>query len=100
MAKYSLATKLKAIDLYQNGLGTTRIAKKLKIGERGTILQWLYQWHHQGLTGLIRAKQLPNYSVSFKMKIINWLVTHQASYPEAARHFGIASASTVWHWHQ
>ncbi|APU70988.1 hypothetical protein LCR01_00480 [Companilactobacillus crustorum] len=32
------------------------------------------------------------------MKVIIWLVKHNASYPEAADHFDISNQGTIWQW--
>ncbi|WP_195308149.1 helix-turn-helix domain-containing protein, partial [Weissella confusa] len=35
---------------------------------------------------------------SFKIKVINWRLTHHASYPVAARKFRVTSPSLIWQW--
>ncbi|MFZ2354134.1 helix-turn-helix domain-containing protein [Paucilactobacillus nenjiangensis] len=98
MAKYNIETKIEAIKLYNIGLGTTTIARKLGISKEGTIKNWARSWNKNGLAGITRKNKLPNYSPSFKMKVITWLVEHCASYPETADHFEIPNMGTIWQW--
>ena len=39
-----------------------------------------------------------SYPYSFKIKVINWRLTHHASYPVAARKFRVTSPSLIWQW--
>ncbi len=98
MAKYSKELKLKAIEMYKSGIGSTSICVKLKISNETTILRWIYLFDKYGIKGLIRPKELPRYSSSFKMEVITWLVKNNASFPETAKHFNISNEGTVWQW--
>jgi len=98
MAKYNIETKIEAIRLYKTGIGSTTIARRLGISENLTVLNWIRLWNKHGLEGITRSKTLPRYSPSFKMKVITWLVKHNASYPETADHFDISNRGTIWQW--
>lgn len=98
MAKYNVETKIEAIQLYNSGVGSTTIAKRLGVSGHLTILNWIKLWNKHGLEGITRSKTLPRYSPSFKMKVITWLVKHNASYPETADHFDVPNPGTVWQW--
>lgn len=98
MAKYNIETKIEAIRLYKSGIGSTTIARKLGISRDNTVLNWIRLWNKYGLEGITRSNALPRYSPSFKMKVIIWLVKHNASYPETADHFDISNQGTIWQW--
>ncbi|MFD1417931.1 helix-turn-helix domain-containing protein [Companilactobacillus keshanensis] len=98
MSKYSVETKIQAIKLYNDGLGSTTIAHKLGIHQETTILRWVHSWSKCGLSGLKRPNKLPIYSASFKMEVIIWMVKNKASYPQTAKHFDISNEGTVWTW--
>lgn len=98
MAKYSIEVKLEAINLYKSGMGSTSISKKFGIRGKSTVLRWIYLFDKNGIDGLIRPKELPRYSSSFKMEVITWLVRNNASYPETAKKFGISNEGVVWQW--
>lgn len=98
MAKYNIETKIEAIKLYKNGIGSSTIARKLGISKHDTILNWVRLWEKHGLDGITRTKRLPRYSPSFKMDVITWLVKNNASFPQAADHFNISNQGTVWQW--
>lgn len=98
MAKYSQELKLKAIEMYNSGIGSATICSKLGVSERSTILRWVYLFDKFGFKGLTRPKGLPIYSASFKIKVITWLVRNNASFPETAKHFNISNEGTVWQW--
>lgn len=98
LAKYSIELKLDAIRLYKSGIGSTTVSKQLGIKEESTVLRWIYLFDKNGIDGLIRPKELPRYSSSFKMEVITWLVKNNASYPETAKRFGISNEGVVWQW--
>lgn len=98
LAKYSIKLKLDAIRLYKSGIGSTTVSKQLGIKEGSTVLRWIYLFDKNGIDGLIRPKELPRYSSSFKMEVITWLVKNNASYPETAKRFGISNEGVVWQW--
>ncbi|KRN99405.1 helix-turn-helix domain-containing protein [Companilactobacillus kimchiensis] len=87
MVKYNIETKIEAIRLYKSGIGSTTIARKLRISEESTVLNGVRLWEKHGLSGIVRSKTLPSYFSSFKMKVITWLVKHRTSYSETAAHF-------------
>jgi len=98
MAKYTIATKIKAVQLYEAGNGSTTIAKMLGLPVKGSILRWVYLWQTKGLTGLTKSSLLPKYTIAFKLKVITWLRAHDASFPETAKQFSISHPATIWQW--
>jgi len=94
---FPIETKLKAIELYESGMGTTTISRKLKIGKEDTILRWIYSWKLEGIDGL-KQKMPKKYTTSFKMEVITWLVTNKASLLDTSKHFNIPNKSSVYQW--
>lgn len=58
MAKYNIKTKIEAIRLYKNGIGSTTIAKRLGIFKGHTFLNWIRLWNKHGLKGITRSNTL------------------------------------------
>ena len=53
MSKYTVETKLKAIELYKKGLGSRQIQCELNIPSHSTIDRWIILFKKYGKAGLI-----------------------------------------------
>ena len=56
MSKYTVETKLKAIELYKKGLGSRQIQCKLNIPSHSTIDRWIILFKKYGKAGLITKR--------------------------------------------
>ena len=94
--KYSLETKLAAAQYYLNGSDSIRVtANKFNISK--TMLhRWVKRFELHGAKGL-EERSYTNYSVKFKMDVLNYINETGASVEEAAVVYNI-SGSLVYNW--
>lgn len=100
MSKYTKEQKLHYIDLHKQGLSLREIEAKYNV-HRNSVLRWIQQFNIHGAEGLTSyGKPLQHFSLSFKLEVIQWLVSTQSSYPKTAHHFNLPSPSVIWTWKQ
>lgn len=74
MTKFSLEIKLKAVQLYLSGIGSSTIARRLSIKEKTSVQIWIARYQEYGVQGLeIRSPQY-NYDGDFKLKVLNSVI--------------------------
>ncbi|MGG3806592.1 helix-turn-helix domain-containing protein [Metabacillus fastidiosus] len=96
MTKYSLETKLLVVHAYLNGVESLRdTAQKYNVSY--TMLQkWVARSRESGT--LAAQEGYTNYSLEFKMDVLNCIEKTGASIEEATLIYNIPSSSTVWTW--
>ena len=96
MTKYSLETKLEAVYAYLDGIESIRdTAQKYNVSK--TMLnRWVTKFREHGLTAF--QETYTNYSVEFKMDVLNYINEMGASIEEATSVFNIPTSSTVRNW--
>ncbi|MED4400248.1 IS3 family transposase [Metabacillus fastidiosus] len=96
MTKYSLETKLSVVHAYLNGVESLRdTAKKYNVSY--TMLQkWVARFRESGM--LAAQEGYTNYSLEFKMDVLNYIEKTGASVEETTLIYNIPSSSTVWTW--
>lgn len=96
MSKHSLETKLAAVNAYLDGSKSLRdIAQKFNVSKT-TFHRWVAKYQEHGLAGF--QQTCTNYSVAFKMDVINYINEMGASIEEATAKFNASSSGTVWNW--
>lgn len=96
--KYDLDFKLKLINEYKNGtFGLTALSKKYGINH-SYIRTWIFQYESYGLDGLTSGMTRKSYSKEEKLNIIQYRLTHQLSYKETAKVFGITNPFLIAQW--
>ena len=98
MVKYSVETKLKAVSLYQNEIGTREIRARLGIKSDSLIYPWIEQYKKHGKKGLKTKRTKNKYSGQFKLEVLNWRKQHNESYQKTAAHFNISNIGTIANW--
>ncbi|MBU8917670.1 IS3 family transposase [Bacillus sp. FJAT-29953] len=96
MTKYTLETKLKAVDAYLNGVESIKETALRFNVNRSLLQRWIATYQEHGVAGF--KETYTNYSIEFKMDVINYMNETGASTEEAAAVFNIPSSSTVWNW--
>ena len=96
MTKYSIETKIAAVNAYLDGVESFKdIAQKYNVGI--TVLQgWVAKYREHGLAAF--QKTYTNYSMEFKMDVLNYINEMGASIEEATSKFNIPSSTTVKKW--
>ncbi|MBV3361755.1 transposase, partial [Bifidobacterium breve] len=77
--------QIEAVCLYLKGVPTVEIRKKFGIKGSATLGIWVKSIKRDGIYGIKDShRKQTSYPYSFKLKVINWRLTHHASYPVAA----------------
>ena len=97
MSKYTVETKLKAIELYKNNLGSRQIQRELNI-PYSTINEWIILFKKYGKAGLITKRTRKKYSGQFKLEVLNWRKEHNESYQATALKYGISNTGIIANW--
>ncbi|MFC6604965.1 transposase [Ectobacillus funiculus] len=98
MTKYTLETKLKAVQEYLEGKDSYKgVARKHNLNTT-MLKKWVRQFRKNGPTAF--RQRYTNHSLEFKMDVLNYLERTGTSTTETAVVFNIPSDSTVWKWKQ
>lgn len=93
--KQSLSKKLKVIDLYQSGLGSSTISKNLKIST-SYVKELIQKFNSYGIEGLQQQKQ-SSLSHDIKIQVVKDVLEKSLSYPEVALKYKISKfAAYSW----
>ena len=96
MAKYTVEDKLQAVERYLNGNESAiKIARSLET-DHTAILKWVKQYEYSGMEAFI--KPYTNYTPTFKMDVLNFMIENGTSLNETAAIFKIPSPSTISVW--
>ncbi|MDZ5713840.1 helix-turn-helix domain-containing protein [Jeotgalibacillus haloalkalitolerans] len=96
MAKYLLETKIAAVHAYLENVKSYKdIALEYNV-DLTMLVGWVALYREQGWAGFQRT--YTNYSIEFKMDVINYMNEKGASTREASAVFNISSPSMVWKW--
>ena len=96
---FSKEIPIEAVSLYLKGVPTVIIRKKFGIKGSATLGIWVKSINRDGIYEIKDShRKQTSYPYSFKIKVINWRLTHHASYHVAARKFRVTSPSLIWQW--
>ena len=99
MAKYSFEFKRKVVQEYLNGNGGyDYLAKKHNISSSTCLKEWVAKYKELGNDGLLRSRQNKNYSLQFKLFVVELYLSSEVSYQELALSQGINNPSLIAHW--
>ena len=98
MAKFSFEVKLKAVQMYLSGIGSTTVARRLGIKKSDLVMMWVARYRKFGIQGLEIRQSKYDYSGDFKLQVLKWKKQHQASFTTTAIHFDISNIGTVVGW--
>ncbi|WP_156520035.1 IS3 family transposase [Loigolactobacillus backii] len=99
MTKYTKQFKLQVVqDYLTSSLGIVLIARKYQIKSDMTVNKWVRQYQRFGTAGLEVRRPEKVYDGTFKVNVLNWMKTNQASLMETALNFDISAPSTIWQW--
>lgn len=99
MVKYSYELKRQVIQDYLDGLGGyKKLAQKYGLPTKSIILQWLNVYECYGFEGLEIKRKKQTYSREFKLNAIEYYLSKDISYREAANQLDIDSPSLLTAW--
>lgn len=100
MSKYSKSFKLKVVQTYLSGKrGQKLVADEFNIN-RSQVRERVSAYKLNGEAGLTPLNSNRRYSAEFKLSVIAYRRRHHLSLPETAKHFNMASFSTLHVWEQ
>lgn len=101
MTKYSIDFKIKVINEYFRGMGSTSLCHKYHIPSKKTVLNWVHHYQTNGLSGIKNHDQRAEcFTLHFKLKVLKWMEENHSSLEITACHFTIYSPSTIYQWNQ
>lgn len=90
---------MEVVKAYLNGEGGYNyLMDKYHISSTRRIADWVASYNHFGEEGLLRKRQDTNYSLDFKLKVIEYYLTTEISYQDLAIIFGINNPSLLNSW--
>lgn len=99
MAKYSTEFKMKLVKEYLEGkIGYRELAKKYNIPNKRAIQTWVSAYKTQGYDGLKVSRRNNNYSLEFKLNVVNLYLTGEMSYQSLANNLKINNPSIITQW--
>jgi len=96
MAKFTAEKKLEVVHKYINNEGGYRFLSEIYGTTHNTIKKWVLQYQYHGVEGLI--KNYTNYTVQFKLDVLNYMNEQGTSLYETAAIFNIPAPSTILTW--
>lgn len=99
MSKYSYEFKMKVVQAYLNGEGSYEyLAKKYNLSDKHSLRIWVSSYKEFGKEGLMRSRQNKNYSLQFKLSVVELYLSSEVSYRELALSQGINNPSLITRW--
>jgi transposase len=95
--KHSLSEKLKVVELYESGYGSTTISKKLKI-PHSMVERWIRVYQANGVSELEKRSYSP-FSTETKQQVVKDVLEKSLSCESVALKYHI-SISAVYSWTQ
>lgn len=99
--KFSEELKLQVVlDYLEKHIPQKKIAKKYNVAP-GDVQKWVDAYEAHGVEGLIIHQYNHNkYDGEFKIKVVEYMHTHNYSARQTAAHFNIPSYTSVCQWEQ
>lgn len=94
--KYSLETKIKAVNDVLVGGMSVRSAAKLNGIAKSAVHRWVMNYKAQGINGLEAAHGI--YSGDFKVHVVEYIHENNVSFARAAAYFGILHDARLRSW--
>ena len=99
MAKYQTEFKIKVVKEYlEEDIGYKELSKKYSIPSKHTVRTWVNAYESQGYDGLKASRKKNNYSLDFKLSLVNLYLTGEMSYQSLANEFKINNPSMIARW--
>ena len=99
MTKYKTEFKIKVVREYLEGnIGYKGLAKKYSIPDNSTVRRWVNAYESQGYDGLKVSRSNNNYSLDFKLNVVDLYLTGEMSYQNLANEFKINNLSIIARW--
>ncbi len=99
MAKYSLEFKYKVVQEYlEGGIGYLALAKKYNIPSNRSIRTWVKAYETLGIDGIKRSRKNNNYTLDFKLEVVELYLKNEMSYQTLANELKINNHTIIVRW--
>ena len=99
MAKYNTEFKMKLVKEYLEGkIGYKELAKKYNIPNKCAIQTWVSAYKAHGYEGLKVKRKNTQYTLEFKLDVVNLYLTGEMSYQSLANELKINNPSIITRW--
>lgn len=101
MTKYNTKLKTKVVKEYlEDGTSYIALAKKYNIKDKKSIRVWVNAYQTLGYEGLkvLKKSEYKNYTLEFKLKVVNLYLTGKKSYQSLANEFKMNNPSLIGRW--
>lgn len=97
MTKLSYGLKLKVVTAYLRGESSIGLQRKYGIS-KFSVFNWVQRYKKYGSEGLKKRTDSREYDGDFKLRVLKWKKSHQATYAKTADHFQISNPGTIANW--
>lgn len=97
MTKLSYGLKLKVVTAYLQGESSIGLQRKYDIS-KFSVFNWVQRYKKYGSEGLKKRTDSREYDGDFKLRVLKWKKSHQATYSKTAEHFQISNPGTIANW--
>ena len=99
MTKYNTEFKMKVVKEYLEGnVSYKDLAKKYSIPDKSNVRRWVNAYESQGYDGLKVSRTNNNYSLDFKLNVVNLYLTGEMSYQSLSNELKINNPSIIARW--
>ena len=99
MAKYSTEFKMKVVKEYLESKNSyTNLSEKYCIPDKSVIRRWVNAYKSQGYEGLKVKRENTQYTLEFKLNVVNLYLTGEMSYQSLANELKINNPSMITRW--
>ena len=99
MAKYSTEFKIKVVKEYLgSSISYKSLSEKYKLSHQEIVRRWVNAYKSQGNEGLKVKRENTQYTLEFKLNVVNLYLTGEMSYQSLANELKINNPSMIARW--
>lgn len=99
MAKYSTEFKMKVVKEYlETNISYKSLLEKYKLSHHEIVKRWVNAYKSQGYEGLKVKRENTQYTLEFKLNVVNLYLTGEMSYQSLANELKINNPSIIARW--
>ena len=99
MAKYRTELKMKVVKEYlESNTSYKTLSDKYRIPNKSIIITWVNTYKTQGYEGLKVKRENTQYTLEFKLNVVNLYLTGEMSYQSLANELKINNPSMIARW--
>lgn len=99
MAKYSTEFKMKVVKEYlETNISYKSLSEKYKLSHQEIVKRWVNAYKSQGYEGLKVKRKNTQYTLEFKLNVVNLYLTGEMSYQSLANELKINNPPIIARW--